>query len=155
VTHDRTVNLDAIDRTIMECLRRDGRMSYTDMAREAGLTAPAVRGRMNRLIEQDVVQIVAIANPLVLGNPVMALVGVRVDSEPDAIADALGALPGVLYVVRTAGSFDIFAEVMSRSNEELGHLVDDQIRSIGGVRNVETFPYFGIHAERYNWTITD
>jgi Lrp/AsnC family transcriptional regulator for asnA, asnC and gidA len=155
VTHDPAVHLDAIDQVIMECLRRDGRMSYTDMAREVGLTAPAVRGRMNRLIEQDVFQIVAIANPLVLGNPVMALVGIRVDGNPSEVADNLGALPGVLYLVRTAGSFDLFAELMSRSNEELGRLVDDQIRTVAGVRNVETFPYFGIHTERYNWTITD
>jgi Lrp/AsnC family transcriptional regulator for asnA, asnC and gidA len=152
---DRSFNLDAIDRTLLRALQADGRASWADLAAQVGLSAPAVRQRVQRLTDAGVLQIVAVTEPLALGFPVMAMVGVKVNGTSADIADAIGQLAGVIYVVSTAGSFDIFAEVVCSDMEALRDLVDNGIRAVAGVTDAEPFVYYGIHAHRFSWDIPD
>jgi Lrp/AsnC family transcriptional regulator, regulator for asnA, asnC and gidA len=152
---DRSVSLDAIDRTLLRALQSDGRASWADLAAQVGLSAPAVRQRVQRLTDAKVLQIVAVTEPLALGFPVMAMVGVKVIGKSADIADAIGQLAGVIYVVSTAGSFDIFAEVVCTDMEALRDLIDNGIRAVDGVTDAEPFVYYGIHAHRFSWDIPD
>ncbi|KPI09442.1 transcriptional regulator, AsnC family [Actinobacteria bacterium OK074] len=149
------IELDAVDRTLIRRLQQDGRTSYTDLGKEAGLSAPAVRARVQRLTESGVLQIAAVTDPLTLGLPVMALVGIKADRSPREIAEALGGVDSVIYLVATAGSFDLFAEVVCRSMDDLFAVINDGIRTIPGVREVESFPYFGIHVHRFDWGVPE
>ena len=72
------VTIDALDRAIIRQLQEDGRASYADLASVVGLSPPAVRQRMQRLMETGLLQVVAVTDPLKLGLPVMALVGIAV-----------------------------------------------------------------------------
>jgi Lrp/AsnC family transcriptional regulator for asnA, asnC and gidA len=152
---DRSLNLDSIDRTLLRALQADGRASWADLAAQVGLSAPAVRQRVQRLTDAGVLQIVAVTEPLALGFPVMAMVGVKATGKSADIADAIGQLAGVIYVVSTAGSFDIFAEVVCTDMEALRELVDSGIRAVAGVTDAEPFVYYGIHAHRFSWDIPD
>jgi Lrp/AsnC family transcriptional regulator for asnA, asnC and gidA len=152
---DRSLNLDTIDRTLLRALQADGRASWADLAAQVGLSAPAVRQRVQRMTDAGVLQIVAVTEPLALGFPVMAMVGVKVTGKSADIADAIGQLPGVIYVVSTAGSFDIFAEVVCTDMEALRELMDNGIRAVTGVTDAEPFVYYGIHAHRFSWDIPD
>ncbi len=152
---DRSVTLDAIDRTLLRALQADGRASWADLATQVGLSAPAVRQRVQRMTDTGVLQIVAVSDPLALGLPVMAMVGIKVSGESARVADEVGQLPGVIYVVSTAGSFDIFAEVVCADLEALRELVDAGIRGVAGVTDAEPFVYYGIHAHRFSWDIPD
>jgi Lrp/AsnC family transcriptional regulator for asnA, asnC and gidA len=55
--------IDSIDASIIELLQRDGRLSNTDIARELDVSEATVRGRIKRLIDDEVIQIVAVSNP--------------------------------------------------------------------------------------------
>jgi Lrp/AsnC family transcriptional regulator for asnA, asnC and gidA len=149
------IELDASDRILIRRLQDDGRASYTDLGREVGMSAPAVRARVRRLVDSGVLQIAAVTNPLALGLPVMALIGIKVDRHPREITEALGDIDNVIYLVATAGSFDLFAEVVCRSMDELSTVINDGIRAIPGVREAESFPYFGIHVHRFDWDVPD
>lgn len=149
------IELDAVDRTLIRRLQTDGRMSYTDLSRDVGLSIPAVRARVQRLMDSGVLQIAAVTDPLALGLPVMALIGIKIDRSPREMTDALGAIDNVIYLVATAGSFDLFAEVVCRTMDELAAVINDGIRKIPGVREVESFPYFGIHVHRFTWDVPD
>jgi Lrp/AsnC family transcriptional regulator for asnA, asnC and gidA len=151
---DRTT-LDPVDRALVRALQADGRASYADLAKVVGLSAPATRQRVQRLQEVGVLQVVAVTDPLTLGYPVMALLGIAVEGDVRAVADALGPIENVVYVVLTAGGWDLFAEVVCRSNDELFALVNDTVRALPGVRQVETFPYFDIHTHRFTWGVAD
>jgi Lrp/AsnC family transcriptional regulator for asnA, asnC and gidA len=153
--HITRISLDEIDHRLIGLLQRDGRASYAELAPSVGLSAPAVRQRVQRLIEGGVVQIVAVTDPLALGLPVMALVGIRVSGDALAIADALGAIERVIYVVVTGGSFDLFAEVVCQDMTELFEIINAQIRPMPGVAAVESFPYFDIHTHRFTWETSD
>ncbi len=150
-----SAELDAIDKALLRRLQHDGRASYTDLAAEVGLTGPAVRQRVQRLTESGVLQIVGVTDPLALGLPVMALVGIRVDRPAAEVAASIAAIDAVIYLVATAGSFDLFVEVVCSSMAELATVIDDRLRPIAGVREIESFPYFGIHAHRFNWGVPD
>ncbi|MCK8679487.1 MULTISPECIES: Lrp/AsnC family transcriptional regulator [Streptomyces] len=147
--------MDTVDRALIRLLQQDGRASYTDLGREVGLSGPAVRARIQRLTDGGLLQFAAVTDPLRLGLPVMALLGIRVDGAPREVLAALEELPGVVYLVSTAGSFDLFAEVVCRSMDELFELINDEIRRVPGVREVESFPYFGIHVHRFTWDVPE
>ncbi|MEY9889933.1 DNA-binding Lrp family transcriptional regulator [Catenulispora sp. MAP5-51] len=78
----------------------------------------AVRTRVQRLMASGVLQIAAVSDPLALGLPVMALLGIKVDRSLREITDALGDIGSVIHLVATAGSFDLFAEVVCRAMDE-------------------------------------
>lgn len=147
------VSLDAVDRALITALQEDGRASYAELAPRVGLSAPAVRQRVQRLQDAGVLQVVAVTDPLALGLSAMALVGVRVADDPRRVADAVGALDGVVYVVTTAGSFDLFAEVVAPDMDGLAEVVNERVRTVAGVASLEVFPYFGIHAHRFTWGV--
>ncbi len=143
--------MDEIDRVLLRELQRDGRASYTALAEATGLSAPAIRQRVQRLRDEGVVQIVGVTDPMALGLPVMALIGVRVDSDVHEVADRISELSGVIYVVLTAGSFDLFAEVVCREPAELLSVLNDHVKRVPGVTRAEAFTYFGIHTHRFAW----
>jgi len=128
-------------------------MSYAVIGRLVGLSEAAVRQRVQRLIESDVMQIVAITDPLQLGFGRQAMLGVRVDGDPEVVAASLGALPEVDYVVVTAGSFDLLVEVLCRDDDHLLDVVNRQIRTLTGVRETELFMYLRLTKQSYSWGV--
>ncbi len=143
--------LDGVSLAIIEQLQQDGRRSYASIGKVVGLSEAAVRQRVQRLIESGVMQIVAaVTDPLQLGFARAAMLGIRVSGPTAPVADALVAMDEVIYVVVTAGSIDIVAEVVARSDAEL-LIVSDQIRRIEGVQSTETFVYLETRKEIYNW----
>ncbi len=143
--------LDSLDRKIITRLQRDGRRAYGAIADEIGLSEAAVRRRVQRLKDSGVMQIVAITDPLQLGYGREALIGIRVHGDVRLVADKVAAIDEANYVVMTAGSFDIIAEVLAKDDTDLVHLLNDSIRSIPGVTEVETFLYLKLAKQTYAW----
>jgi Lrp/AsnC family transcriptional regulator, regulator for asnA, asnC and gidA len=143
-------DLDDADKAIVELLQTDGRMAYTRIAEIVGLSEAAVRQRVQRLVEERVVQIVGVTDPLRLGFRRQAMIGVSTEGDLLAIADTLGAIPEVDYVVFTSGSFDLLFEVVCEDDEHLLAIMN-KVRSIPGVRRTETFVYLGLHKQTYAW----
>ncbi len=146
-----SVNLDDVSKTIIELLQHDGRKSYASIAQEVGLSEAAVRQRVQRLLEADVMQIVAVTDPLQVGFQRQAMVGLRVAGDMTAVADALTAMDEVSYVVTTAGSFDVLAEVVCENDGHLLELLTSRIRPLPGVTASETFVYLKLNKQLYTW----
>ena len=143
--------LDDVSKRIVELLQEDGRQPFVTIAREVGLSEAAVRQRVQKLIDADVMQIVAVTDPLQVGFTRQAMVGVRVPGDVREVADALCAMPEVSYVVTTAGSFDLLVEVVCEDDEHLLDVVMRQIRGLPGVGATETFVYLKLHKQQYRW----
>jgi len=144
--------LDDTSKGIIALLQQDGRMSYAAIAKEVGLSEAAVRQRAQRLIEQGVMQIVAVTDPLELGFAWEAMVGVRVSGNIKAIADALGQIEAIDFIVLTSGKFDIILEVVAESDDQLIALTNT-IRGIPGVVESETMVYLSTHKQAYSWGV--
>lgn len=143
--------LDDVAKQIIEELQADGRRSYAAIAKTVGLSEAAVRQRIQRLLDAGVMQIVAVTNPLTLGFRRQAMIGVRADGDLRQVAARLGDLEEVDYVVITAGSFDIILEVVAEDDEQLLRLLNEQIRTVPGVRDTETFVYLRLIKQTYSW----
>jgi Lrp/AsnC family transcriptional regulator for asnA, asnC and gidA len=144
-------SLDDTDRAIIEHLQVDGRLPYTRLGAAVGLSEAAVRQRVQRLIDSGVMQVVAVTDPLSLGLGRMAMIGVRCEGDLEAIASKVHALDEVAYLVMTAGSFDLLAEVVAHDDEHLLELLNSKIRSIPGVKSTETFIYLRLAKQTYAW----
>jgi Lrp/AsnC family transcriptional regulator for asnA, asnC and gidA len=143
-------NVDDIDRAIIERLQRDGRLPYTKLGAAVGLSEAAVRQRVQRLVDGGVMQVVAVTDPLSLGLRRMALIGVRCEGDTTVVAERIGALDEVDYVVITAGSFDILVELVAGDDGAFLDLVN-RIRRIKGVLTTESFVYLRIAKQTYEW----
>jgi Lrp/AsnC family transcriptional regulator for asnA, asnC and gidA len=147
----KPVALDAVSKGIIEQLQEDGRRSYAEIGKAVGLSEAAVRQRVQKLTESGVMQVVAVTDPMQLGFFRQAMIGVRVVGDTRKVAEELGKIPAVDYVVLTAGSFDVLAEVVCENDDDLIELLNTRIRAIDGVQSTETFVYLKLHKQFYNW----
>ena len=149
--HRSHVTLDRLSKKIIEQLQQDGRKSYAAIAQEVGLSEPAVRQRVQRLLDAEVMQIVAVTDPLQLGFTRQAMIGIRSTGDLTELADTLVEIDEVDYVVTTAGSFDLIIEVLCEDDEHLLDLLNTRIRSLPSVTATETFVYLKLNKQLYNW----
>ena len=95
-------------------------------------------------------QVVAVTNPLSHGKRRMAMIGVRTEGPTDDIAKSLQSMRFIDYLVVSAGSFDLMAEVVVADDRELLELTN-RIRSVPGVRSTETFIYLDLVKQTFTW----
>ncbi|WP_090969253.1 Lrp/AsnC family transcriptional regulator [Nocardioides exalbidus] len=145
-----SVRLDATAKRIIELLQEDGRISYAAIAKAVGLSEAAARARVQKLLDSEVMQVVAVTDPTQVGFTRQAMIGVRTEGDPMKVGDRLAEVREVDYVVTTAGSFDLLVEVVC---EDDPHLLDviRQIRELDGVVSSETFVYLKLNKQHYNW----
>lgn len=148
---DATGHLDERSKRIIEQLQEDGRRSYAAMARAVGLSEAATRQRVQKLLDEGIIQITAVTAAAAVGFHRQAMVGVRVDGDIKAATEKLAALPESTYVVLCAGQFDLLVELVCEDGDHLLRVLNDGIRSIPGVRSCETFVYLGVEKETYKW----
>ena len=147
------VSIDDVSKAIIEQLQQDGRRSYAAIGKAVGLSEAAVRQRVQRLIENGVMQIVAVTDPLQLGFARQAMIGINVDGQLDPVAEELGTIDEIDYVVMTAGGFDLLCEVVCESDSHLLELLSTRIRAVAGVRTTETFMYLKLTKQTYSWGV--
>lgn len=142
--------LDDVAKHIIEQLQEDGRRPYATIGKAVGLSEAAVRQRVQRLLDAGVMQIVAVTDPLQLGFPRQAMIGLRTDGDLESVADRLAEFEEIDYVVITAGSFDLLAEVVCRNDEHLLEILQ-KLRTVPGVVSTEAFVYLKLRKQTYSW----
>jgi Lrp/AsnC family transcriptional regulator for asnA, asnC and gidA len=145
------VTTDDVSKAIIEQLQADGRRSYAAIGHAVGLSEAAVRQRVQKLIDSGVMQIVAVTDPMQIGFARQAMVGIGCSGDVEAIAAKIAGIPEVDYLVITAGSWDMLAEVVVEDDEHLLRLINRSIRSIDGVDRTESFLYLKLTKQTYNW----
>jgi Lrp/AsnC family transcriptional regulator for asnA, asnC and gidA len=143
--------VDETSKAIIAQLQEDGRRAYSTIGKAVGLSEAAVRQRVQKLTESGVMQIVAVTDPMQLGFARQAMIAISATGDIESIADQLAKIDEVDYIVVTAGSCDILAEVVVEDDEHLLKLVNNQIRTITGVIKTESFLYLKLVKQTYNW----
>lgn len=142
--------LDSVSKRIIEQLQEDGRRSYAAIARAVGLSEPATRLRVQRLLDDRTVQIAAVTDAAAIGFHRQAMLGINVEGDISRVADKLVGLGEAEYVVVCAGRFDILVELVCEDDAHLLRVVDE-VRMVPGVRSTETFVYLKLAKENYQW----
>jgi Lrp/AsnC family transcriptional regulator, regulator for asnA, asnC and gidA len=144
-------SIDAVSKAIIEQLQEDGRRPYATIGKAVGLSEAAVRQRVQKLLDQGVMQIVAVTDPLTVGFRRQAMVGINVEGDIEPVSEALAALDEVEYVVITAGSFDLLVEIVCEDDDHLLEMINKRIRALPGVRSTESFVYLKLRKQTYTW----
>ncbi len=143
--------IDPVSKAIIEQLQEDGRRPYAAIGKAVGLSEAAVRQRVQKLLDQGVMQIVAVTDPLTVGFRRQAMVGITVEGDVQPVADALADMDEVEYVVVTAGSFDLLIEIVCEDDDHLLEMISKRIRALPGVRSTESFVYLKLRKQTYTW----
>ena len=142
--------MNELDKRIIKLLQVDGRASNAKIAREVGVSEGTVRRRLRRLIQDRVIDVIAVPNLEQMGYSTAALVGVEVvPGQVEGVADAIAKLEEAHYVAITLGAFDVFAWVGLESPEQLGTFLRQKVHPIPGVRRTETFVNDAIKKRTY------
>ena len=149
------VRLTALEAAVFRALQEDGRTPFTAVAERLGVTEASVRRTVRRLMARDVFTITAVADPRLLGLESMAWLTLWVrPADIDATAAALADFEEVDYVVVATGAAPVMAEVACRDTDACLSLVQ-RVRALPGVRRTETFPYFAVLHQQFQWTTDD
>ncbi|MGB9668771.1 MAG: Lrp/AsnC family transcriptional regulator [Anaerolineales bacterium] len=147
-------NIDILDKNIVDLLLEDGRISYMEIARRLGITERAARYRLNKMIQNGVVRVVAVVNPPTLGYNVIADVFLEV--EADCIQDVARKMAEhewISYVAYSIGETDVSLQLYAKDTDEVYWLVTDVIGKTPGVRKTVTSIVPKVIKDVYQWQI--
>ena len=143
-------DMDEVDRKIIKYLQANGRESFTKIGDELGIPASTVRDRTNRLLDNGILRIVGVLNPLKARQRIMANIGVKLSAgNHQAVADEIAKFDEVAYLVICAGSFDLMVEVICRNQTHLLEFTS-MLQGMPGVFQAETFIYYKIVKEIFD-----
>jgi len=142
--------LDAIDLQIIDALQKDGREAFAQIAERLAVSPGMIRMRYNRLVEKGILRVVAITNPLQMGFKMMAMIGIKAEGgKLLEVANQIAALDEVIYLILVSGSYDIFAEIICRNQDDVLRFLTERLYKIDGIRESETFIHLKIIKEVY------
>jgi Lrp/AsnC family transcriptional regulator for asnA, asnC and gidA len=133
------MHLDELDVRIVGRLQENGRRTTAEISRIVGVSQSTVKNRMDRLLQNGAVKVLAVINPEQLGFPVDVFIGINTDPDKAIqVGNVLLKLPQVYWVGHMTGRYDILVEVALRDPADLFEFVARQIGPIPGVRSTET-----------------
>ncbi|QJD84837.1 Lrp/AsnC family transcriptional regulator [Cohnella herbarum] len=132
--------VDDIDRQIIKALNANGRISYTDLAKDIGLSRVAIQARINSLMEEGVIErFTAVINPEKLGITVSAFFNVEVEPKYlREVADTLADEPAVTSLYHMTGPSKLHMHGLFTNNKEMETFLNDKLYKLQGVVSVDS-----------------
>ncbi|MFB8368085.1 Lrp/AsnC family transcriptional regulator [Pseudarthrobacter sp. NPDC055928] len=136
--------LDDIDRSIIAELTRDGRMSVTQVAENVHISRAHAYTRIARLTGEGVLtKFTALVDPIKAGLRSSAYVTLKVSQHSwRELREQLRAIPEVHHIALVGGDFDVILLVRALDNSDLRRVIFDELQSMPGVLDTQTFLVF-------------
>jgi len=146
--------VDALDRSIIKMLQANGRLGNSEIARAMNTTETTVRKRIARLLDERLMNIVAVPTPEAAGAQLSAIIGISVALPAlHEVAAVLRTYPEVRYVGMSAGRYDVMIEAFFSDQEHLLEFVTDKLGALTGITDVETSIILKVIKFSYEWEI--
>ncbi|MCQ9165089.1 Lrp/AsnC family transcriptional regulator [Arthrobacter sp. STN4] len=138
------VPLDEVDRRIIAELVGDGRLSVTTVAERVHISRAHAYSRISRLTSTGVLtRFTALVDPAKAGLKSSAYVTLKVSQHAwRELKEALRAIPEVEHIALVGGDFDVILLVRAEDNAGLRRVIFDQLQSMPGVQDTQTFLIF-------------
>lgn len=148
---EESEHLDYINKQIIKRLGEDGRIPFSELAKELKISNSLVHQRVNKLIEAKIIQGYSVKlNAKDLGYKTVTYTGI-VTKEARysySIAEKLKKFPEVLECHWVSGKYTLFVKIVAENNEELRTILYEKIHKIEGVGSTESFISFGAAFEK-------
>lgn len=146
--------LDDIDRGLIAALQKNGRTTNIELARLLGVSEATVRNRLTRLLNDDLINIVAVPTPRAVGMTISAIIGLSVAlPRLQEITGVLSQTHEVRYVGISTGRYDLIIEAFFTDHDHLLSFLADRIGELDGVRQVETSVILKVAKFSYEWEV--
>jgi Lrp/AsnC family transcriptional regulator for asnA, asnC and gidA len=136
-----SVPLDDVDRQILVLLSEDSRRSQRALARELGMSAPAVGGRVERLERLGVIRGYGVRVDWgAAGYPMTVYLSIRAvrGFQQRETVDQIAQMPEVEWLAIVTGGVDVLARLRIRDHNHLRHVLVDQLWKVEGLQRTET-----------------
>ena len=134
------MKIDFLDEHLIKLLAQDARVSSEVLAKKLKVTPSTVRRRLNELIKNKVVRILAAVDPNKVGLSLATVIAYDVETDKlDSAVNLLANRPEVIWVSTTTGRFDIISLVRVSSTDELYEFINKVMSQVDGLKNSETF----------------
>lgn len=136
------MELDAIDKQILNILLQDANTTYVDIAKQIHVSPGTVHVRMKNLKSLGVVQGTSLTiDCQLLGLNIVAFVGIYLERSSfyTDVLTGLNELPEVVNVHYVTGPYNLFAKIICRDSQHLHELLHSEIQAIKGVQRTESF----------------
>lgn len=144
--------IDTIDKKIVEILQNDGSTTNASISELLGTSEATIRRRRARLLDEDVIRIVAVADPFKLNFSIMAIIGIRVqNNQIEQVEAILKDMPEVRFLGVTLGMYDLMLEAWFKSNDELLRFVTSTLAGVEGIQRSESFQIMRLSKYTYDW----
>ena len=132
-------NLDDLDLSLIAELETDATKSISELAKRLFTNRHTIERRLQRLLDEQIIRIVAVPDPLALGYKTQAWIGINtLPSEVNAVAEEIGHFRAVRHVHINAGRYDVHAWTVFERPEDLSNFVRNDLAAIRGITNAET-----------------
>ena len=150
-------NFDKTDVKIVNILLEDGRMPASEIARRIGdISERAVRYRIERMVDTNIIQISAVAKPQAFGLTTIADVCMEVESDRILdVAKKMAQFDNVSYVACGIGESDVSIQVVARDTAEIYQFITEVVRKVPGVRKTTTSIVPLIIKDVYQWRVPE
>jgi Lrp/AsnC family transcriptional regulator for asnA, asnC and gidA len=146
--------LDEMDKRIVRLLQKNARTPNTEIARALGVTETTIRNRVARLLDDGLIDVVAVVNPDATDATMSAFLDVSLHpSDLNAVVEVLRARNEVRYLGLTLGRNQLIIEAFFRDHEHLLHFQTEVIGMLPGVLTVETAIVVRVAKFSYEWEI--
>ncbi|RYJ37495.1 AsnC family transcriptional regulator [Flavobacterium anhuiense] len=150
-TIKKNENIDFLDREIIQKLSENGRIAFSDLARELNISNSLVHLRVRKLQEAGVITGFSVKlAPKEVGFETITYTGI-VTKEAHfsySIAEKLKQIPEVVECHWVSGNYALFIKIVAANNEELRKILYEQIHQIEGVGSTDSFFSFGSAFEK-------
>jgi len=133
------IDLDDLDFKLIKELQKQARQSSVHLAQKFGVSDTTILRRIQRLEDENIIQIRTLVHPFSLGYEGVATIGLK--CEMDKIrkaAYAVASYKNVQYVFISSGRYNISAWVVFRNLNDLWNFIDVELSSISGLRDADT-----------------
>ena len=144
------MKIDEMNIAIIKQLR-DGRKSYSTIAEELSVTENTVRSRVNKLIEENVLEITGLVDPESLPGVQIVMMGVKLKTmDLGRKAEEFTRLKGVVSAAVITGRYDLLVQVLLNEDEEYSLLefFTKELVKIAEIQDVETFVVYQAYGLR-------
>ena len=119
--------MDPLDQQLVSCLLRDARATFAEIGNEVGLSAPAVKRRVDRLVARGAIRgFTALVDPAVLGWTTEAYVEIYCKGTvaPETLRKSLEAVPEIVGACTVSGSADALVHMLASDIKQLERAIE-------------------------------
>ena len=136
----KMTKLDSFDERLIVLLAKDARQSSKKLAKTLKTSPATVRRRIQRLLKEDIIAIIATADPEKMGLGLVAVLTLNIEPKNlEAGVEYLASKDEVVWLAVTTGRFDVMTVLRFVSTDELYAFLRAELPKIEGLKNSETF----------------